>query len=134
MNKKSLTFLRKLKIKNQINEDLYNKLHPVGQSGVLYGLAKAHKKLLMASLLFDQFFGITTYKITNFFVPILKDKKCDKKLCVSNLDRDRFEKLLRLATTESFFIFDKTSYKQLDGVVMGSPLGPIWLIHFYAIM
>ena len=44
--------------------------------------------------------------------------------CVSNLDRASFEKLLRLATKESFFIFDETFYKQLNGVDMGSPLGP----------
>ena len=42
------------------------------------------------------------------------------------------DKPLRLATKESFFIFDKTFYKQLDGVGMGSPLGPT--LHFYAIM
>ena len=29
-----------------------------------------------------------------------------------------------LTTKESFFIFDKNFYKQLDGVAMGSPLGP----------
>ena len=48
----------------------------------------------------------------------------EKKQYVSNLDGASFEKLLRLATKESFFIFDKTFYKQLDGVAMGSPLGP----------
>ena len=31
--------------------------------------------------------------------------------------------LLKLATAESFFIFDKKLYKQIDGVAMGSPLG-----------
>ena len=48
----------------------------------------------------------------------------DKKQYVSNLDQASFEKLLVLATKESFFIFDKTFYKKLDGVAMGSPLGP----------
>ena len=47
-----------------------------------------------------------------------------KKQYVSNLDRASFEKLLWLATKESFFVFNKTFYKQLDGVAMGSPLGP----------
>ena len=32
--------------------------------------------------------------------------------------------LLKLATTESSFIFDNKLYKQIDGVAMGSPLGP----------
>ena len=36
-----------IKNKDQINEDLYNKLHPAGsQPGVLYGLAKVHKKVI----------------------------------------------------------------------------------------
>ena len=48
----------------------------------------------------------------------------DKKQCVSNLDRASFEKLLRLATKESFYIFDKTFYKQLEGVAMNIPLSP----------
>ena len=29
-----------------------------------------------------------------------------------------------LATKESYFIFNKLLYKQIDGVAMGSPLGP----------
>ena len=29
-----------------------------------------------------------------------------------------------LVTAESYFIFDGVCYKQLDGVAMGSPLGP----------
>ena len=41
-----------------------------------------------------------------------------------NLDRASFEKLLLLALKESSFIFNKPFYKQLDGVAMGSPLGP----------
>ena len=31
---------------------------------------------------------------------------------------------LKLATTESSFIFDNKLYKQIDGAAMGSPLGP----------
>ena len=45
------------------------------------------------------------------------------KRVVSNLDRASFEKLLRLATKESFFIFDKVFFKRLDDVAMVSPLG-----------
>ena len=50
--------------------------------------------------------------------------KFDKKQCISNLDRASFEKHLLLATKGSSFVFDKTFYKQLDGVAKGSPLGP----------
>ena len=37
--------------------------------------------------------------------------------------RDMFE-LLSIATKELFFIFDEKIYRQIDGVSMGSPLGP----------
>ena len=35
-----------------------------------------------------------------------------------------FYELLKLAPTESSFIFDNKLYKQIDGVAMGTPLGP----------
>ena len=40
------------------------------------------------------------------------------------LSKNELHQLIKLATTESFFIFDDKMYKQLDGVSMGSPLGP----------
>ena len=50
------------------------------------------------------------------------------------LSRKDFYDLLKLATTESSFIFDNKLYKQIDGVAMGSPLGPTlataFLCHF----
>ena len=33
--------------------------------------------------------------------------------------------LLTSAAYESFFIFDQVMYRQINGVAMGSPLGPI---------
>ena len=41
-------------------------------------------------------------------INICSNELFDKKQYVSNLDRTSFEKLLQLATKESFFIFDKT--------------------------
>ena len=35
-----------------------------------------------------------------------------------------FRNLLAMATKESFFMFNNRFYKQIDGVAMGSPLGP----------
>ena len=128
--------------------------------GVLYSLAKVHKKVIDGFSTFQPILatiGTPTDKTAKFFVPILKDltsnkysvkdlydfakeilqqnpdcfmasldttslftkiplgkttKIClnesfNKKQCVSNLDQDSFEKLLRLATKESFFIFNK---------------------------
>ena len=42
-----IDILKEIKNKNQINEDLYNQLRPAGsQPGVLYGIAKVHKKVI----------------------------------------------------------------------------------------
>ena len=43
---------------------------------------------------------------------------------VRGLNRNEFHTLLSLATKESFILFNGTYYKQIDGVAMGSPLGP----------
>ena len=40
------------------------------------------------------------------------------------IPKDVFRNLLTVATKESFFMFNNKFYKQIDGVVMGSPLGP----------
>ena len=43
---------------------------------------------------------------------------------VEGLSKTEFKELLSLATKDSHFIFDGTLCKQIDGVPMGSPLGP----------
>ena len=63
---KVIDILKEIKNKNQINEDLYNKLNPVGsQPGVLYGLAEVHKKVIDGYPAFRPM-------IAKFLVPILK--------------------------------------------------------------
>ena len=53
---------------------------------------------------------------------------------IGKLSRKDLYELFKLATTESSFIFDNKLYKQIDGVAMGSPLGPTlataFLCHF----
>ena len=53
---------------------------------------------------------------------------------VSGLGKKEFRSLLELATKESLFLFNKEYYSQIDGVSMGSPLGPtlanIFLCHY----
>ena len=39
---------------------------------------------------------------------------------ISNFSRNDFEKLLRMALQNIFFIFDGKVYKETDGVAMGS--------------
>ena len=40
------------------------------------------------------------------------------------IPKDVFRNLLTVATKELFFMFNNKFYKQIDGVAMGSPLGP----------
>ena len=53
---------------------------------------------------------------------------------VHNFEREELKQLLTFAAYESFFILDGEYYSQIDGVAMGSPLGPTlanaFLCHF----
>ena len=53
---------------------------------------------------------------------------------VEGLSKIEFKELLSLATKESYFVFNGHLYKQVDGVAVGSPLGPTlantFLVHF----
>ena len=40
------------------------------------------------------------------------------------IDKDVFIELMNIATTSVKFSFNNKIYKQIDGVAMGSPLGP----------
>ena len=42
------------------------------------------------------------------------------------LDRSEFEKRLSLSVKNCHFIFDGCLYQQVDGVAMGTPLGPLF--------
>ena len=48
----------------------------------------------------------------------------NENLYNGKLNKKDFFKLLETATSESSFIFDYLLYKQVDGVAVGSPLGP----------
>ena len=39
-------------------------------------------------------------------------------------NKQQFKDLLNLAVLDNYFIFNGTLYQQLDGMAMGSPLGP----------
>ena len=70
--------------------------------------------------------------VDSLFTNIPLDETID--ICVDNLYNDNenppntpkhdFRNLLSIATKESFFMFNNKYYKQVDGVAMGSPLGP----------
>ena len=70
--------------------------------------------------------------VDSLFTDIALDETID--ICVNNLfentdtvqgfTKSELKQLLYLATKESYFIFNGLLYKQIDGVTMGSPLGP----------
>ena len=47
------------------------------------------------------------------------------------LSKVEFKKLLLFATKESYFIFSRKLYKQVDGVAIGSPLDPTLANSFF---
>ena len=48
--------------------------------------------------------------------------KNQELLC--NISKNQFEKLLRATLSNNYFLFGGSTYQQIDGVAMGSPLGP----------
>ena len=48
----------------------------------------------------------------------------EKTDTVQGFTNSELKQLLSLATKEYYFIFNGLPYKQIDGVAMGSPLGP----------
>ena len=57
-------------------------------------------------------------------IEICTNELFKKSETVEGLSKIEFKELLSVATKDSQFIFDGTLFKQIDGVTMGSPLGP----------
>ena len=52
-------------------------------------------------------------------------KMYNEKIINTKLKRDQLKKLLELCTKDLHFSFNGKMFRQLDGVAMGSPLGPV---------
>ena len=65
---------------------------------------------------------------------IFASTNCIRVLIHRNFPRPVLRNLLEFATKKSHFLFDGQYYDQIDGVAMGSPLGPvlanIFMCHF----
>ena len=57
-------------------------------------------------------------------IQICADSLYDSNLTPPIMDKDVFIELMNIATTSVEFSFNYKMYKQIDGVAMGSPLGP----------
>ena len=89
---------------------------------------------------------MTSFDIDSLFTNIPLNETidlCTKKLFqgkrkYKGLTKSEFKTLLSFAVKDSFFLFNGKYYKQLDGVAMGSHLGPslanVFLSHWEEIL
>ncbi len=87
-------------------------------------------------------FYMASFDIDSLFTNVPLDETIDiavnklfgKKKKYEGFSKEQFKKLLSLAVKNSFFLFNGEYYEQIDGVAMGSPLGPtianIFLCHW----
>ena len=61
----------------------------------------------------------------DYTIKLILDQVYKKKKVKTKLKRDELKQLLELCTKEMHFTFDEKIYQQVDGVCMGSPLGPV---------
>ena len=93
-------------------------------------IVKQDPSLYMSSFDVDSLFTNIPLDET---INICVEKLFTNKRKIKGLTKNQCKELLSLATKQSFFVFNHVYYKQLDGVAMGSPLGPtlanIFLCH-----
>ena len=80
----------------------------------------------------DPTLSMGSLDVDSFFTNIPLDETID--ICINQLfdntdtvegfTKSELKQLLCLTTEESYFVFNGLLYKQIDGVAMGSPLGP----------
>ena len=61
----------------------------------------------------------------DFTIDLILKKVYDERLIATKLNREELKKLLQLCTKEMHFQYDGKIYRQVNGVAMGSPLGPV---------
>ena len=93
-------------------------------------------------LSFDSNLNMASFDVESLFTNIPLKETID--LCVDILFYDRtkidgitkdyFHDLLIICMSESLVLFDGEYYKQIDGVAMGSPLGPTFANIFFVFM
>ena len=84
-------------------------------------ISQQDSNLHMASLEVDSLFTNIPLEET---IDICVDNLYSDNENPPNIPKHNFRNLLNIATKETFFMFNNKYYKQVDGVAMGSPLGP----------
>ena len=75
---------------------------------------------------------IATLDVESLFTNILLEETINNMFIdlflttdkIHNFEREEIKQLLTFASFESFFIFDGEHYTQINGIAMGSSLGP----------
>ena len=76
---------------------------------------------------------MASFDVESLFTNIPLDETIDiclsklyprRNMKIKGMTKSEFKNLLEIATKESLFMFNNQYFKQLDGVAMGSPLGP----------
>ena len=78
-------------------------------------------------------YSMVSFDVTSLFtnvpldytISLILDKIYNEKLISIKLKRQDLKELLELCTKEMHFTFNGETFKQVDGVAMGSPLGPV---------
>ena len=84
-------------------------------------ITNQNSNCFMASLDVDSFFNNIPHDET---IKICINELCTSEMTFSGLNKKEMFKTLSLTSKESIISFDNKYYSQIDGVVMGSPLGP----------
>ena len=84
-------------------------------------VVQQNQEFYMASLDVESLFTNIPLEET---VDICCDSLFEKENKIKNFNRQNFENLLRTALQNNYFNFNGKIYNQIDGVAMGSPLGP----------
>ena len=84
-------------------------------------ITQQSSKLFMASLDVDSLFTNVPLDET---IEICVNELFKSSQTVSGLNKQQVLEMLWLTTKENFILFDQKYYSQIDGVAMGSPLGP----------
>ena len=84
-------------------------------------ICKQNPEYFMASLDVESLFTNIPLEET---IKICCDSLYKNQELLRNISKNQFEKLLRAALSNNYFLFDGSIYQQIDGVAMGSPLGP----------
>ena len=82
-------------------------------------ICEQNSEYFMASLGIESIFTNIPLEET---IKICCDSLCKNQELLSNINKNQFEKLLRAALCNNYFLFDSIVYQQVDGVAMGSPL------------